>query len=409
MVSKCTREFLDVHERYGAYNYAPFPVVIENGAGSILRDVDGRRYIDFHSCYSSVGAGYENVSFLKVVARQLKKLGGAVGRGVALTDQLVMAEKEVVEFCQMERVLFMNSGGEAWDTAVKLARKWAYTIKGVSLDTAEIIVCQNNFHGRTLGATSALTEEYYRKYFGPFLPGFRYVPFGNIKTLKENITPNTAAFITEPIQGEGGIVMPPPDYLQMARQICKENMVLFVLDEIQTGLGRTGRPFAWQWFNAKPDVILIGKFLGGGIMPVSAVASSSEAMCFEPGEHGSTYGGNPIACAIARETIRQLKSMDLISRARKKGEYLLYKLRAIKSPYVKEIRGLGLFIGIELKDAAPSAHEFVRRLLGRGLICSERGQGPLKGRVIGITPALNIDYSKIDKGVSILKSVLEES
>lgn len=399
-------EFLKIHQKYGAANYAPFPVIIKRAKNHIVWDVNNNSYLDFHSCYSANGIGYGNLRLLSTLISQIINLGGAIARGIAFTDQLVLAEKEVAEFCEMERVLFMNSGGEACDTAVKLARKWAYQIKGVPKYKAEIILCKNNFHGRTIFGTSAFSELNYRKNFGPFLPGIKLIPFNNIEALKKAITPNTAAFMLEPIQCEGGIIVPSPNYLSTVAQICKDNNILLILDEIQTGLGRTGCNFAWQWFGAKPDILLIGKFLGGGIIPISAVLSSSNVMCFEPGEHGSTYGGNPIACAIAREVIKIIKEENLSENARLMGKYLLELLKEIKSPYVKEVRGLGLLVGIELKKTAPPASYFVEKLLKRGLICSIRGQGKIKDRVIGITPPLNIQLKEIQYGINLIKSVL---
>jgi ornithine--oxo-acid transaminase len=352
------------------------------------------------SCYSALNQGHRHPVIIKALIDQAKKVT-LVSRAFH-SDQLGLFLKELSELTGFARSLPMNSGAEAVETAVKTARKWGCMKKGLPQEKAEIIVAANNFHGRTVTLVSFSSDEQYRKDFGPFTPGFKIVPFGDAEALKAAITPNTVAFLVEPIQAEAGILIPPPGYLQKVREICTQNNVLLMLDEIQTGMGRTGKMFAFEYEGIRPDVLILGKALGGGVLPVSAVCASAEILgVYQPGDHGSTFGGNPLACAVARAAMKVLKDEGLVERSAQMGEYLMSKLRGLKSGYIKEIRGRGLLIGIELHPAAGGARRFCEDLMRRGMLCKETHE-----HVIRLAPPLVITEKEIDWAFSRLKKVL---
>ncbi len=397
-----TRDFVELEDRFGAHNYHPLDIVIERGEGVWVYDVEGNRYLDFLSAYSAVNQGHCHPRLVKALTEQAKKL--TLTSRAFRNDQLGPFLKELTELCEMEVALPMNTGAEGVETAIKIARKWGYKKKGVSDGKAEIIVCANNFHGRTTTIVGFSTEEQYRDGFGPFTPGFVIIPYGDLEALERSIGPNTVAFLVEPIQGEGGVVVPPEGYLRRAKEICKENNVLFILDEIQTGLGRTGKLFAYQHEDAKPDMIILGKALSGGMYPVSAVVSSREIMdVLKPGDHGSTYGGNPLACAVAREALRVIQEEKLPENALELGNYFMERLRTIESKHIKEIRGKGLFIGVELVPEAGGARRFCEALKEEGLLCKETHE-----HVIRFAPPLVIKREELDWAFPRIEKVLKE-
>ncbi len=397
-----TQEYIELENQYGAHNYHPLDIVISRAEGIWVYDVDGRKYLDFLSAYSAVNQGHCHPRIYRALADQAQKV--TLTSRAFRNDQLGLFCKELAELCDMEMVLPMNSGAEAVETAIKAARKWGYTRKGVARDKAEIIVCSNNFHGRTTTIVGFSTEEQYRDGFGPFTPGFVIIPYGNIEALKDAINENTVAFLVEPIQGEGGIIIPPEGFLTEARKVCQEHNVLFILDEIQTGLGRTGRLFAYQHeADAKPDMIIVGKALSGGFYPVSAVVSSRDILgVFQPGDHGSTFGGNPLACAVAREALKVIVEEKLAERSAELGHYFMQRLRTLQSKHVKEIRGRGLFIGVELHPEAGGARRFCEALKDEGLLCKETHE-----HVIRFAPPLVIGKEDIDWAFDKIKAVLE--
>ncbi len=397
-----TQEYIELENQYGAHNYHPLDIVISRAEGIWVYDVDGRKYLDFLSAYSAVNQGHCHPRIYRALADQAQKV--TLTSRAFRNDQLGLFCKELAELCDMEMVLPMNSGAEAVETAIKAARKWGYSRKGVARDKAEIIVCSNNFHGRTTTIVGFSTEEQYRDGFGPFTPGFVIIPYGNIEALKDAINENTVAFLVEPIQGEGGIIIPPEGFLTEARKVCHEHNVLFILDEIQTGLGRTGRLFAYQHeADAKPDMIIVGKALSGGFYPVSAVVSSRDILgVFQPGDHGSTFGGNPLACAVAREALKVIVEEKLAERSAELGHYFMQRLRTLQSKHVKEIRGRGLFIGVELHPEAGGARRFCEALKDEGLLCKETHE-----HVIRFAPPLVIGKEDIDWAFDKIKAVLE--
>src|SRR5690348_13488018 len=333
--------FIALEEQYGAHNYHPLDVVIHEASGVWVTDVEGKRYLDCLSAYSAVNQGHAHPKILRAMIEQASRV--TLTSRAFHNDQLGPFFKELSELTGYEKVLPMNSGAEAVETAIKLVRKWGHKVKGVTDGQAEIIVCSGNFHGRTTTIISFSTEDQYRDGFGPFTPGFKIIPYGDSEALEAAITPNTVAFLVEPIQGEGGVIVPPQGYLARAAEICRRNNVLLIADEIQTGLGRTGKLFMQEYDNVKADVVIIGKALAGGFYPVSAVLSSAAIMSvFNPGDHGSTFGGNPLGVGIARTAMRVLVEENMIENAAKMGEYFRQQLKAINSPHVKEIRGRGL-------------------------------------------------------------------
>lgn len=394
-----SHELMELAERYGANNYHPLPIVISQAKGVWVKDVEGKKYMDMLSAYSALNHGHRHPKIIKALIEQSKKV--VLTSRAFNNDQIGPFFKELCEFTGYEMVLPMNSGAEAVETALKTARKWGYKIKGVSEDKAEIIVCSNNFHGRTITIVSFSTEQQYKDGFGPFTPGFKIVKYGDIEELKNAINPNTVAFLIEPIQGEAGIMVPPSGYLKSAYELCKENKVLFIADEIQTGFGRTGKTFCCDWEGIKPDGICLGKALGGGVMPVSAFVSSKEILgVFNPGDHGSTFGGNPLACAVARAALKALKEENLVDNSRKMGDYFMEKLRTIKGPHIKEVRGRGLLIGVELDS---KARPYCEELMKLGILAKETHD-----HVIRFAPPLIITQKEIDWAFKRIKKVLSK-
>lgn len=397
------REIIDMTEEYGAHNYHPLPVVLTKGKDIWVWDTDGKKYMDMLSCYSALNHGHRHPALVKAVKEQISKL--TLTSRAFYNEHLGPLCYEIASLCGMEMVLPMNSGAEAVETAIKAARKWGYIKKGISHYEAEIIVCENNFHGRTVTIVSFSTETLYRDEFGPFTPGFKVIPFGDLSALKSAITQNTVAFLVEPIQGEAGINVPPPGFLKGAYEICKENNILLMLDEIQTGLGRTGRLFAYQYEEGvKPDVLILGKALGGGIYPVSAVVSSKEVLgLFTPGEHGSTFGGNPLAAYIARIALKTLIDERLVENSFEVGNYFIERLKEIRSKHIKEVRGKGLLIGLELTKEAGGARRFCEALMNEGMLCKETHEN-----VIRLAPPLTIRKKDINSAIKKIKKVFKE-
>ena len=392
-----TQDFITLEEQYGAHNYHPLDIVIERGEGVWVYDVEGKRYLDCLSSYSAVNQGHCHPKILKTLHEQAEKV--TLTSRAFRNDQLPLFYKQLCEMSGFESALPMNSGAEAVETAIKAARKWGYKVKGIPENQADIIVCTNNFHGRTTTVISFSTEEQYRDGFGPFTPGFTIIPFGDVDALAKAITPNTCAFFIEPIQAEAGILIPPKGYLKATEALCREHNVLFMMDEIQTGLGRTGKFFAYQYEDVTPDVVTIGKALSGGFYPVSAMLAKKEVMgVFNPGDHGSTFGGNPLACAIARTALTVLTEEHLIENSYNLGEMFLAKLKTIDSPYIKDVRGVGLLIGIELTE---KARRFCEALKERGMLCKETHD-----MVIRITPPLVIQQEELDWAFEQVKAVL---
>ena len=395
-----TQSFIDLENEFGAHNYEPLDIVLARGQGVWVWDVDGNKYLDMLASYSALNQGHCHPRILTALIEQAKKLT-LVSRAFR-SDQLGPFYKEICEMTHSHSVLPMNSGAEAVETALKAARKWGYQIKEIPDDMAEIIVCANNFHGRTITIVGFSTEKQCKEGFGPFTPGFITIPFGDADALEWAITPNTVAFLVEPIQGEGGIIVPPSGYLKKVREICDRQNVLLILDEIQTGLGRTGKLFAEEHEGIESDLTLIGKALSGGFYPISAVLSNKEALSiFQPGDHGSTFGGNPLACAVAREALRVIEEENLIEKSLFMGHYLKESIRNILSPYVKEVRGMGLLIGVELKKSAGGARKFCEALMGKGILCKETHK-----HVIRFAPPLTITKEELDWALERIESVL---
>lgn len=392
-----TDRLIELEEKYGAHNYHPLDVVIERAHGVWVYDVDGNRYLDCLASYSAVNQGHCHPEILQAMLDQAHKV--TLTSRAFRNDQLPLLYKELHDLTGYEMSLPMNSGAEAVETAVKAARKWGYKVKGIPDGHAEIIVCANNFHGRTTTVISFSSDEQYRDGFGPFTPGFKVIPFGDARALREAITPNTCAFLVEPIQGEAGIVIPPPGFLKLAEEICRENRVLFIVDEIQAGLGRTGKLFAFEHEGVRPDAVIVGKALSGGFYPVSALLASKEVLgVFHPGDHGSTFGGNPLGCAVARAALRVLVDENLIERSAELGGYFLEKLRALRSPHIKEVRGKGLWIAVELNKPARPFCEALKQL---GVLCKETHDV-----VIRIAPPLVITREEIDWAVERIAAAL---
>jgi ornithine--oxo-acid transaminase len=395
-----TRDYIELEERYGAHNYHPLDIVISRGEGVWVYDVDGNRYLDCLSAYSALNQGHVHPKILKALQEQVEKL--TLTSRAFRNDQLPLFYKELSELTGYEMALPMNSGAEAVETAIKLARKWAYRVKGVPRYHAEIITCQNNFHGRTVSIISFSTEPLYRDDFGPFTPGFVVVPYGDADAIAEAITPHTAAVMLEPIQGEAGVIVPPEGYLQKVEGICKKNNVLLIADEIQTGLGRTGKMFACEHENVHPDMVIIGKALSGGFYPVSAVVADADLLgLFQAGEHGSTFGGNPLGMAVSRAAMRVLVEEKLVENSAKMGEYFIEQLAEILSPHVKEVRGKGLLIGVELHPRAGGARRFCEALAKQGILAKET-----HANVIRFAPPLIIDQTILDWAIPRIREVL---
>lgn len=395
-----TQEYIEIEEKYGAHNYHPLDVVIERGEGVWVYDVDGNRYLDCLSAYSALNQGHVHPRILAALLDQAQKV--TLTSRAFRNDQLPLLYQELSEMTGYEMALPMNSGAEAVETALKLARKWAYQVKGVPRYQAEIITFENNFHGRTISIISFSTEPAYRNDFGPFTPGFVSVAYGDAKAVERAITPNTAAISVEPIQGEAGVIVPPEGYLRELRRIADRHNVLLIADEIQTGLGRTGKLFACDHEGVRPDIMVIGKALSGGFYPVSAVLADRSIMgLFTPGEHGSTFGGNPLGAAVARAALRVLREENLAENAARMGEYFIEQLAEIPSPHVKEVRGKGLLIGVELKPEAGGARRFCEALKDRGILAKETHQN-----VIRFAPPLIINQNTLDWALARIRQVL---
>lgn len=395
-----TQDYIDLENQYNAHNYHPLDVVIEQTQGVWVTDVEGNKYLDFLSAYSAVNQGHNHPRIVQAMKDQLDKV--ALTSRAFRNNQLPLLAKELCELTGYEMMLPMNSGAEAVETAIKAARKWGYTVKGVPDGQAEIIACRDNFHGRTTTLISMSTEPQYRAGFGPFTPGFKLIPFGDPKALAEAITPTTVGFLVEPIQGEAGVHIPPSGMLREAYDICRQNNVLFIADEIQSGLGRAGKLFAHHWDDFRADVVIVGKALSGGLYPVSAVLSSRDVLgVFKPGDHGSTFGGNPLACAVARESLRVLVEENLFQRSTELGEYFKGRLQRIESPYIKEVRGRGLFIGMELHPEAGGARRFCVALKERGLLCKETHENTIR-----FAPPLIVKKEELDWAYEHIEAVL---
>ena len=395
-------DFIALENRVSAPNYAPLPVVLARGEGSYLWDVDGRRYIDMMSAYSAVSLGHAHPRILAALTAQAQRL--AVPSRAYYSDRLGPFLEELCRISGFDAALPMNTGAEAVETAIKAARRWAYRVKGVRRDRAEIIVAQGNFHGRTTSIVGFSSEPEYRDGFGPFAPGFRSVPFGDLAAIERAITGDTAAVLVEPIQGEAGIIVPPKGWLAGVRALCDRHRVLLIVDEVQSGLGRTGAWFAFEHENVRPDGIIVGKALGGGVLPVSAFVGTRAVMdVFTPGSHGSTFGGNPLAAAVGLEALHVIRDEKLVERSRVLGAHMLERLRAIKSPVLKVVRGLGLWVGAEIDPKIASARTACERLMAKGVLSKETHD-----TVVRLAPPLVITREDLDFALDRFEEVLRE-
>lgn len=397
-----TEEIIRIENELGAHNYKPLDVVLCKGEGVWVWDVEGNKYMDCLSAYSAVNQGHCHPKIMEAMVEQAKKL--TLTSRAFRNDQLGALYQEICELTNSHKMLPMNSGAEAVESAVKTVRKWGYEIKGIPEDQAEVIVCSNNFHGRTLSIISFSTDPTCRKNFGPFTPGFKVVPFGDAKALEEAITPNTVAFMVEPIQGEAGVIIPPEGYLKRARELCTEKQIVLILDEIQTGLGRTGKLLAEEHEGIEADLTLVGKALSGGFYPVSAVLSNTEVLgVLQPGEHGSTFGGNPLGCAVARAALKVLVEENMVENSAKMGAIFLEKLQQIKNPLIKEVRGRGLMIALELKAEAGGARQYCYKLKDKGLLCKETHHD-----IIRFAPPLVITEEQVDWAVGLITEIFQD-
>jgi ornithine--oxo-acid transaminase len=393
-------QLIRLEETYGAHNYHPLDVVVSRARGVWVWDVEGNKYLDFLAAYSAVNQGHCHPKIVAALKEQAERV--TLTSRAFRNDQLGPLCEELCKLTGFTRFLPMNTGAEAVETAIKAARKWAHTVKGVPDDRGEILVFEGNFHGRTTTIVGFSSEEQYRKGFGPFTPGFRLLPYGDAQAVEKAITPETVAILVEAIQGEGGIRIPPAGFLRRLREIATANRVLLVLDEIQSGLGRTGKLFCYEHEGIRPDIVVIGKALGGGTVPVSGILSDDEVMSvFKPGDHGSTFGGNPLACAVAHAAIRALVDEGMIENSARLGDYFLQRLRALKSPHVKEVRGRGLWIGVELKPESGGARRFCEALQKQGLLCKETHVN-----IIRFAPPLVITREEIDWALERIAKVL---
>ena len=394
------KDYIKLEEELGAHNYKPLDVVLNRGEGVWVWDVGGNKYLDCLAAYSAINQGHCHPEIMRTMIEQARKL--TLTSRAFRNDQLGLLYKEICDLTNSHKVLPMNSGAEAVETVIKAVRKWGYTVKGVPMDKAEVIVCENNFHGRTITIVGFSTDENARYGFGPFTPGFKVIPFGDADALEAAITPNTVAFMVEPVQGEAGVIIPPAGYLKNVKSICEKNNVILILDEIQTGLGRTGKLLAEEHEGIEADLTLIGKALSGGFYPVSAVLSNREVLgVLNPGEHGSTFGGNPLACAVARTALRVLIDEHMIENAANMGEYFLSRLSEIKSSYIKEVRGIGLMLAVELTPEAGNARRFTEKLMTLGLLCKETHE-----HTIRLAPPLVVTQDEIDWAMERIESVL---
>ncbi len=390
------KEWIDLTDQYGARNYHPLPIVISRAQGVWVEDADGNRYMDMLSAYSALNHGHRHPKLIQALKEQADKV--TLTSRAFHNDRLGLFYKKVAQLTGKERVLPMNTGAEAVETAVKAVRRWAYDVKQVPEGQAEIIACKDNFHGRTMTAVSLSSADEYKRGFGPMLPGIKVIPYGDTEALKQAITPHTAAFLVEPIQGEAGVIVPPEGFLREAAAICREHNVLFVADEIQTGFGRTGQTFACDWEGVTPDLYIMGKALGGGVMPISAVAADEDILgVFEPGSHGSTFGGNPLACAVSIAALDVLEEEKLVEHSRELGLYFHNELKKIEQPVIKEIRGKGLFIGMELNQPA---RRYCEQLADAGLLCKETHENTIR-----FAPPLIITREELDWALDKVRAV----
>lgn len=397
-MTKLSEKIINQTDTYGAKNYHPLPVVVAKAEGVWVEDPEGNRYMDMLSAYSAVNQGHRHPKIIDALVKQAGKV--TLTSRAFHNDQLGPWYEKICQLTNKDMALPMNTGAEAVETAVKAARRWAYDVKGVQENKAEIIACEGNFHGRTMLAVSLSSEAEYKRGFGPMLPGIKLIPYGDIDALKAAINENTAGFLFEPIQGEAGIVIPPDGFLKEAYEVCKENNVLYIADEIQAGLARTGKMFACDWEEVEPDMLILGKALGGGVMPISCVVANKDILgVFNPGSHGSTFGGNPLACAVSLASLEVLEEEKLAERSLELGEYMMQALRNIDNPKIKEVRGKGLFIGVELTE---SARPYCEALKEKGLLCKETHEN-----VIRFAPPLIIDKDDLDWAISHIKDVLK--
>lgn len=398
--SRAAQRAIDEADRYGAHNYAPLPVVIERGEGVWVWDVDGNRYLDMLSAYSALNQGHRHPAILRAAREQMER--STLTSRAFHNDRMGAFLREICERLGYEKALPMNTGAEAVETAIKLVRKWGYDVKGVAPDRAEIIACEGNFHGRTTTIVGFSSDAQYRDGFGPFAPGFRVIPYGDLDALEAALNENTVGFLVEPIQGEGGVVVPPDGYLRAAAALCRERRVALMCDEIQTGLGRTGRMLCAEWDGVRADVLMLGKALGGGVYPVSAVLADAEFMdVFRPGDHGSTFGGNPLAAAIGIASVRVLVDENLPGRAQELGTWFMDRLRAIESPHVEQVRGRGLMIGVVIRDDSGPARPFCEALMARGILAKETHH-----QVIRFAPPLVVDQETLEEALGPIAEVL---
>ncbi len=395
-----TSDYLAEVERYSAHNYHPLPVVLTRGEGAWVWDIEGNKYLDCLAAYSAVNQGHRHPAIVKAAREQLDRL--TLTSRAFHNDQMGPFLHELCDLAGYEQALPMNSGAEAVETAIKAARRWGYRVKGIAADQAEIIACENNFHGRTTTVVSFSTEESYRSDFGPHMPGFKVIPYGDVHALEAAIAPNTAAFLVEPLQGEGGVIVPPEGYLKQAAEICRQHRVLLVADEIQTGLGRTGKMFCQDWEGVHADVLIVGKALSGGVYPVSAMLSDAEVMdVFHPGDHGSTFGGNPLGAAIARAALQVIVDERLPDRAQELGTWFMDELAAIESPHVAAVRGKGLMIGVEIKPESGTARPFCEALMERGILAKETHE-----QVVRFAPPLVVQRGDLEWALGQISEVL---
>ncbi len=395
-----THRYLAEAERYSAHNYHPLPVVLERGEGSWVWDVEGNRYLDMLSSYSAVNQGHRHPAIVAAAREQLDRL--TLTSRAFHNDRMGPFLRELCEVSGFDAALPMNTGAEAVETAIKMVRKWGYEVRGVPKDQAGIIVCDDNFHGRTTTIVGFSSEDQYRDGFGPFTPGFTLVPYGDIDALTAAIGPNTVGFLVEPIQGEAGVIVPPDGYMRRAAEVCREHRVALVADEIQTGLGRTGRMFCCDWEGVRPDVLVVGKALGGGVYPVSAAIADTEFMdVFRPGDHGSTFGGNPLGAAVGMASLRVIIDEDLPRRSDELGNWFMDRLRAIPSPHVEEVRGRGLMIGVVIRESSGTARPFCEALQGRGILAKETHR-----QVVRFAPPLTVERETLEAALVEIEAVL---
>ncbi len=395
-----TDQYLSEADQFSAHNYEPLPVVLDRGEGVWVWDVDGNRYLDMLAAYSALNQGHRHPEIMRAAEEQMAKL--TLTSRAFHNDQMGPFLRELCEASGFDKALPMNTGAEAVETAIKTVRKWGYQVKGVPEGQAEIIVCENNFHGRTTTIVGFSSEDQYKEGFGPFTPGFVMVPYGDVEAFEAAITENTVGFLMEPLQGEGGVVVPPEGYLSRTAEICRERGIAFVADEIQTGLGRTGRLFCCDWEDVRPDVLIVGKALGGGVYPVSAAIADSEFMdLYRPGDHGSTFGGNPLGAAVGRASLRVILEENLSQRSDALGSWFMDELRAIDSPHVEEVRGRGLMVGVVIKESSGTARPYCEALQEKGILAKETHH-----QVIRFAPPLTIEKSTLEEALVDINAVL---